>query len=181
MRIYKSKLLLTLIVLLVIWVGVYAAVQFILVSYALSFRVWVKVIFWIVTVPISTTVVVAGIVMLIKYSSKRTSRLCLKITALAGALILAASLLYGGYIFLLLASYGYHPEHIVEKNEKKMVASVYTVMNVSVDYYEYINIFVRGNQWQISEHYGNGSYDPFERDVMPSPYKTYYNPNFGES
>ena len=72
----------------------------------------------------------------------------------------------------------YNPEHIIEKENKKMVACVNSFLQVRVAYYDYVNCFVRGNQVRISEDYGSGGYDPFEIDKMPSPQKyIYYDEN----
>lgn len=72
----------------------------------------------------------------------------------------------------------YNPEHIIEKENKKMVACVKSFLQVRVAYYDYVNCFVRGNQVRISEDYGSGGYDPFEIDKMPSPQKyIYYDEN----
>lgn len=68
-----------------------------------------------------------------------------------------------------------YPEYIVEKDGKKMVAYVDSFMEVNVNYYDYINPLIRGNNIKIHENYGNGGYDPFELDKMPAiKFYTYY-------
>jgi hypothetical protein len=68
----------------------------------------------------------------------------------------------------------HNPEHVVEKDGETMVAYVDSFLQVEVRYYDYINAIVRGNQRKIYEDYGNGGYDPFERDVMPEARRSIY-------
>lgn len=75
-------------------------------------------------------------------------------------------------------AFAYTPEHIVEKDDKKMVAYVSSFLQVRVNYYNYINQLVRGNKLKIYEDYGKGGYDPFEREATPSSDKfIYYDDN----
>lgn len=77
-----------------------------------------------------------------------------------------------GSIFLI------EPEHIIEKDNKKMVACVNSFLQVRVSYYDYVNLFVRGNKVRLYEDYGEGGYDPFETEEISSPKKcTYYDDN----
>lgn len=99
---------------------------------------------------------------------------------LKGTIIITS--IIGSIIFflysLLILAFMYNPEHIIEKENKKMVACVNSFLQVRVAYYDYVNCFVRGNQVRISEDYGSGGYDPFEIDKMPSPQKyIYYDEN----
>ena len=92
---------------------------------------------------------------------------------LKGTIIITS--IIGSIIFflysLLILAFMYNPEHIIEKENKKMVACVNSFLQVRVAYYD---CFVRGNQVRISEDYGSGGYDPFEIDKMPSPQKNIY-------
>ncbi|MBP3254952.1 MAG: exo-alpha-sialidase [Clostridia bacterium] len=63
------------------------------------------------------------------------------------------------------------PEHIVEKGNKKYVAYVYSWHHTRVDYYEYMNFFVRGITKRIEENYKNGG------DVLDKEHKGLYMPN----
>ncbi|MBS6043951.1 MAG: hypothetical protein KIA08_14865 [Clostridium baratii] len=85
----------------------------------------------------------------------------------------------GIYIFIGFIFYAFtEPEHIVEKDGKKMVASVESFLQVRVGYYDYINPFIRGNRIRIYEDYGNGGYDPFEqREVLIPKHYSYYDDN----
>lgn len=54
-------------------------------------------------------------------------------------------------------------EHVVQIEDSKYVASVNPFwMKTQVDYYEYINFFIMGNEPIDTQHY-NGSYDPIKR------------------
>lgn len=84
------------------------------------------------------------------------------ITLIIGSIVLCLFTIF-------MTIFTYAPEHIIEKENKKMVAYVYSFLQVRVEYYDYVNIFMRGNQLKIEEDYGNGGYDPFERDNVPLP------------
>ncbi len=59
-----------------------------------------------------------------------------------------------------------------------MVAYVNSFLEVNVNYYDYVNQFVRGNRLKINENYGNGGYDPFKQDEMPTVKRyIYYDDN----
>ncbi|WWU64666.1 hypothetical protein QJR26_16915 [Clostridium baratii] len=60
-------------------------------------------------------------------------------------------------------------EHIVEKDGKKMVAYVSSFMKTRVEYYDYINLFVRGNKIKIYEDYGDFTGDPFIENEKLKP------------
>lgn len=57
---------------------------------------------------------------------------------------------------------GYTPEHVVEKDGKKFVAYASGFKRTYVNYYDYKNIFVVGDQKRIEEYYGKGGFDPIE-------------------
>ena len=65
------------------------------------------------------------------------------------------------YTFVL-GIFAYKPEHIVIKDNKKMVAYVSGFMDTYVEYYDYKNYLVVGNKIRIKEYYGNGGFDPIE-------------------
>lgn len=94
------------------------------------------------------------------------------VISLVFAAVLVISVIYGP----LFLAFSYKPEHVVEKEGKKMVAYVNSFLDVFVDYYDYVNPFVRGSQVRIDEWLGSGGYDPFEKDRMPGVKSaTYYN------
>mgnify|MGYP004640759085 FL=1 len=70
--------------------------------------------------------------------------------------LLSTPIIYFFWVF------GYTPEHVVEKDGKKFVAYVSGFKRTYVNYYDYKNIFVVGNQKRIEEYYGKGGFDPIE-------------------
>jgi hypothetical protein len=171
MRIKTTKTLLVSIISLILWISVYYMAVKILDNYELGFRNWVNNIFWIVTILLFFISIITGIIILGKCGFN-TTKPGLKIASWIGVLTLAAGLIIGGYICILATPF-MRPEHVVDKEGKKMVASVRMSFNVYVDYYDYVNGFVRGKH-RLCEDYGNGSFDPFERETIPIPSKTYY-------
>ena len=106
-----------------------------------------------------------------KSNDKTSTRILCKI----GILLIVLSI--GSYIFIGFVLYAFtDPEHIVEKNGKKMVAIVNSFLQVRVGYYDYINPFVRDNKLRIYEDYGNGGYDPFDSNEY-NPYDSKVNSN----
>jgi hypothetical protein len=66
-------------------------------------------------------------------------------------------------------------EQVVERDGIKMLAQVDAFLDTVVRYYEYENGFVRGKYQRVTEWYGDGGFNPFERDPMPEPITvTYY-------
>ena len=65
-------------------------------------------------------------------------------------------------IIYFFGVFGYTLEHVVEKDGKKFVAYVSGFKRTYVNYYDYKNIFVVGNQKRIEEYYGKGGFDPIE-------------------
>lgn len=65
-------------------------------------------------------------------------------------------------IIYFFGVFGYTHEHVIEKDGKKFVAYVSGFKRTYVNYYDYKNIFVVGNQKRIEEYYGNGGFDPIE-------------------
>ena len=57
---------------------------------------------------------------------------------------------------LFFGVFGYTHEHVIEKDGKKFVAYVSGFKRTYVNYYDYKNIFVVGNQKRIEEYYGKG-------------------------
>ena len=69
------------------------------------------------------------------------------------------------FFFLI---FGYTPEHIVIKNDIKMVATVRSFLEEQVDYHQYKNPFFYG-KWLGHENYGNGSGDPLAETPKRNP------------
>ena len=51
--------------------------------------------------------------------------------------------------------------HIVEKDGIKCVAYVRSFLQVYVDYYEYKNPLIIGNEVLFTDYFGKGGFDPF--------------------
>lgn len=68
--------------------------------------------------------------------------------------IIVVCLLFWQIILLVLA-FSYTPEHVVEIENKKYVAHVYSWLDTNVKYYDYINFFLMGNVKRIEEFYNN--------------------------
>ncbi|WP_164880529.1 hypothetical protein [Clostridium manihotivorum] len=79
----------------------------------------------------------------------------------------------------LIFAFSHQPEHVVYRNDKKLVATVDSYLDVYVYFYPYRNWFVMGKDLQMREWYGNGGYDPFNMptgEKAPIPNKVdYYN------
>jgi hypothetical protein len=74
---------------------------------------------------------------------------------------------------LIVFVFGLDTEHVVNKNEYKLVAHVGDgFRHTFVNYYDYKNPFVRGKQLRLYESYGDGAFDPikpkngYTRDVV---------------
>lgn len=82
-------------------------------------------------------------------------------------------------IILLVLAFLYTPEHVVEKENKKYVAHVYSWLDTSVEYYDYINFFAMGNEINFIEYYNNVGKDVLADDTKewtPTDI-TYYDEN----
>lgn len=66
--------------------------------------------------------------------------------------------------------FSYTPEHVVMRNEIKMVARVRSFLEVYVDYYQYKNVLFMGKELGY-EYYGNGGYDPFVDGNNRKPFR----------
>lgn len=126
-----------------------------------------EVLFWLLI--FSIIVFVAGIGILLYKWGLRKGRLRYKVIAgCMDTILVVGSLLFLGLCFLGYA-FSYEPEHVVERNNQKMVACVNSFTDVYVRYYEYKGRFFRGSKILGEEWYGSGGYDPFttSMDVKP--------------
>jgi len=131
----------------------------------IQFRQWV---YW--CVPLVTVIgIILGAIQILRKTNKNVKKVFLFI--IIGIIILLT--LFWRYILLILA-FAYSPEHIVIKDEKKYVAYVNSFLQVTVNYYDYINFFLVGNKVRIYEDYGNGGYDPFDEKHSDSKPVDYY-------
>ena len=70
-------------------------------------------------------------------------------------------------IGFLSSVFFYSPEHVVERNGTRMVASVHSFLQEKVYYYEYKNVLFRGTEQIGWEDYGNGGGDPLQQKKEP--------------
>ena len=89
----------------------------------------------------------------------------LKIIFLMAFIFLLMGTMYFG---MFVSTFRYEPEHIVERNGIRMVASVNSFLQKMVYYYEYKNLLFHGTEQIGWEDYGNGSGDPLERGEEPN-------------
>lgn len=69
---------------------------------------------------------------------------------------------------MFISAFRYEPEHVVERNGIRMVASVNSFLQEMVYYYEYKNVLFHGAKQIGWEDYGNGSGDPLEDGANPN-------------
>ena len=83
-----------------------------------------------------------------------------------------SSLLFVGVVMFsaFVMVFSYTPEHVVVRNDIKMVARVRSFLDVCVDYYQYENTLFAGKKLGY-EYYGSGGYDPFEYEEELEPYQ----------
>lgn len=65
------------------------------------------------------------------------------------------------FIFMI----AYTPDYIIIKDGNEMVANVQSFHHTYIEYYEYLNPFMKSKSNIDSEYYSNGSYDPFKTDI----------------
>lgn len=107
------------------------------------------------------------VILLYYYTNRNVTATVLTSFITVGSMVL--------YLFGCILLYGFtDTEHIIEKNGEKMVAYVDSFLQVEVKYYDHINSFLRGNKIRIYEDYGNGGFDPFEKDEALLPINSIY-------
>lgn len=123
------------------------------------------------------SILIQIIIFLYNITCKSDTKTSTRVLCKLGIFFIVLSI--GIYIFVGFILYAFtESEHIVEKDGKKMVASVDSFLQVTVDYYDYVNPFIRGDKIRISEDYGNGGYDPFEQEGTLTPkHYIYYDDN----
>lgn len=85
----------------------------------------------------------------------------LHLASIAGALVF-------GLYFVVLMAFAHTPEHVVEKNGIKMVASVNSFVDMNVEYYQYKNPLFYGKNLG-HEWYGSGGGDPLDANPPLEP------------
>ena len=122
---------------------------FMLHFFNLMFRQWIYVMFAIL--------IILGFIIGTMQLLLKIKRKVIKISSI---LIFIIILLLSSPIAYLGIVFGYMPEHVIERDEKKYVAYVNGFLKTYVYYYDYKNLIVVGNQKKIEEYYGRGGFDP---------------------
>lgn len=163
----KKKLCIFNCISLISLILVYKLLEYILRLNNFAFMNVVVYMFTFIVVVLSLSILSQIVVFLHNSVKKRTIELPIRIISGIGMAIAAVSgsilIIYGFTTFIFM----HQPEYVLEKRGKRMVAYVSSFLEVNVNYYDYVNPFVRGNKLKLSEYYGKGGYDPFKEDEMP--------------
>ena len=135
----------------ILYILIIVALYIILSFFGLMFREWIVIGSVIIII---VGLVVGTIQLLLKIKKKVVKWVLISIFTIL--LLLSTPMIY------LFAVFAYTPEHIVERDGEKFVAYVNGFNRTYVNYYDYKNIFVVGNQKKIEEDYGKGGFDPIE-------------------
>lgn len=95
--------------------------------------------------------------LLIKIKNKITRNIFLVIMTIFSGIVIFISI----YVSML----AYNPEYIIVKDNKKMVATVESFHHTYINYYDYINPIMKSTNVINSEHYSDGSHNPFKEDM----------------
>lgn len=164
----RKKLFIIKCAILVILTIIYKLLEYVLKINNLAFMNTVVYTFIVISIVLFFSILIEVIKALYNTRKKKTLKLSMRIISgigIAAVVVLIILLLIYGFVAFV---FSHKPEYIVVKDDKKMVAYVNSFLQVEVNYYDYVNKFVRGRQLKINEDYGNGGYDPFKRDEMPS-------------
>lgn len=168
MKMKGNKLLKIIICICLLFIICYRLMKNILLSFDIAFRPWIGDFILIAESILIITVIILLIKKLIfKHSWANTLKGLLGVALIIGIIIFT----------MLIFAFSHQPEHVVYRNDKKMVAAVDSYMDVYVYYYPYKNWFIMGKEAKMREWYGNGGYDPFNisnGDKKPVPIKVDY-------
>lgn len=171
----KKKFFIINCIMLFLTIIMYKILEYIVKLNKLVLLNWVNFVFASIFTILVFSILIQIIIFLYKIMHKSNDKTSTRILCKIGILLIVLSI--GSYIFIGFVLYAFtDPEHIVEKNGKKMVAIVNSFLQVRVGYYDYINPFVRDNKLRIYEDYGNGGYDPFDSKEY-NPYDSRVNSN----
>lgn len=116
---------------------------------------------------ISTLILVFWAGWFLLWRNREQPSIGLRIARAIAGLVYCAIILATFIVGLFVGAFTYAPEHVVEKHGIKMVASVHSSLQETVDYYEYRNALFRGAEKIGWEDYGNGGGDPIENGQEP--------------
>lgn len=119
----------------------------------MNYREWVLILSFIL-------IVIGFIVSIIQFICKINNKIIKIVTSIVFIIILMPCAFYT----FMFCSIGYEEEHVVIKDDKKMVAYVHNFMETYVRYYDYKSFLTKGAEPRIEEYYGNGGFDPIENN-----------------
>ncbi len=147
-KLRKSALLYT-----VIYICILITTDYILNIFNMNYREWVLILSFIL-------IVIGFIVSIIQFICKINNKIIKIVTSIVFIIILMPCAFYT----FMFCSIGYEEEHVVIKDDKKMVAYVHNFMETYVRYYDYKSFLTKGAEPRIEEYYGNGGFDPIENN-----------------
>lgn len=172
MRKFLDKIKFNILVYTILYELVFILLKLILNACGIEFMQWI----YNINLIIVGIGFLAGILQIIIKAEHTSTRIC---TIVCLGCILSVTLMFWQIPVLFYVAY-FPPEHIVEKEGRKMVGYVRAFLRTEVDYYDYYNVFFRGKYRLIEEDYGKGGFDPFNEKT---DYKheiqqtTYYDKN----
>lgn len=164
-KLYKVNILI-----LLMFTGLYKLIEFLLATQNLTFRNGViyscgTIFVFLIVVFILQSLSFVFRFIRKKEDGKRRVLFCLIRVLLTAFLILSfvIVLLWGPALLV----FSHEPEHVLEKDGKTMVAYVNSFLQITIEYYDYKNLFVRGSRLKIMEDCGNGGRDPLKNGGQP--------------
>lgn len=117
--------------------------------------------------------IIAGLIQILNNVKVSWIKICLIICSVS---IMGLIIMFSPIILLFIAFLP--PEHVVEKDNKKYVAYVYSWLDTRVEYYEYINFLLVSKNMRIEDFYNDVGRDVLAKDAegLFTPSRTtYYN------
>lgn len=156
-------------ILLVTFLVIYNLIEFVLNIYNMAFMHAVYYPFMAIVTVLSFLLLLQFIHFLYYVMKNKKYRLLIRVISGTGAVIVSLLLTLSLFFAPFLFAFWHQPEHVVEKDGKKMVAYVDSYLQKTVYYYDYKTPFIRGKQLKIMVDGGNGGSDPYA-DGGQGPY-----------
>lgn len=151
-----------------VYILIFVISKVVLNLFGLEYRRYISFI-WLIVIFIG---IVVGISQILINSKSKVLKICIII----GNIFVTGIIVVVSPIILLLIAF-IPKEHIVEKDNIKYVAYVYSLTDTRVEYYDYVNFFLRGNTVKIEDFYNNIGRDVLSEDasgLFKPTYTTYY-------
>ena len=151
MRTVLERIKTIILVYVAIFIGIFFLLRSILNLFDMEYRQWTYILGTIVFV-IGT---IAGVIQLlsrIKFSWLRILSYCV----LTCAIVVSIPFSVIAFAFIFVT------EHVVQKDEYKLVAYVDGFLKTNVYYFDYKSPFTQGKCLRLSEYYGDGAFDPIK-------------------